>query len=272
MPWDFSHLKWLINTGVVLPTADGGSVPIFEFRHEADDDTLLKWAKHFRNHYCLDTEIDFLRQGYGYTRKDYLTTIKFPDRSVAPGPSIRSGDFAEILAADYLQYLLGLWVPRTRYSDKTVRNESTKGCDVIGFKIVKEGVVSKDDALFIVEAKALLSNISSHHRLQDAVDDSIKDQCRKAESLNAIKQRLFDKGNVKEAIRIERFQNLADAPYRETYGAFAVLETGSHITDTVKSTDTSKHPKKDNLSLLVIHGKDLMNLVHDLYRIAADEA
>ena len=32
----------------------------YEFHHEKDEAVLSGWAKHFRNHYCLDTEIDFL--------------------------------------------------------------------------------------------------------------------------------------------------------------------------------------------------------------------
>jgi len=63
---------------------------------------LSAWAKHFRNHYCLDEEIDYLRQGYGYSRAEYLTKIKLPDASEAPGPSIRSGDLGKF-------WLLIIW-------------------------------------------------------------------------------------------------------------------------------------------------------------------
>jgi hypothetical protein len=119
-----------------------------------------------------------------------LNKIKFPDPQEPPGPSIRSGDFGEILIADFLEYILGFWVPRTRYSDKDIRNESSKGSDVIGFKFLVDGSESPEDILFIFEAKAQFSGNSPNPRLQEAIDDSRKDQRRKAESLNAIKQRL----------------------------------------------------------------------------------
>jgi len=40
----------------------------------------------------------------------------------------------------------------------------------------------------------------------------------------------------------------------------------------IRSTSTSSHPHSGNLTLVVIHGPDLMDLVHELYRRAADEA
>ena len=61
MPWTSEHIDWLIDTGERLSTADGKTVEVWEFRHEEDGDILSRWARHFRNHYCLDSEIDFYR-------------------------------------------------------------------------------------------------------------------------------------------------------------------------------------------------------------------
>ena len=157
MSWNSNHLRWLTNTGKRIITADGKTIEVWEFKHKNDEDILSAWATHFRNHYCLDSEIDSLRNGTGYSRAEYLKKIKFPDATTAPGPSIRAGDFAEILVADYLRYILGYWVPRTRYVDKTIRNESTKGCDTIGLKIIKDGKMSENDVLAIYESKTQFS-------------------------------------------------------------------------------------------------------------------
>tara|TARA_R110002167_G_scaffold293826_1_gene498480 strand:- start:174 stop:473 length:300 start_codon:yes stop_codon:yes gene_type:complete len=91
---------------------------------------------------------------------------KVSDPKAALGPSIRAGDFGEVLVADFLEYLFGYWVPRTRYSDKTIRNESTKGSH-IGFHIVKDGKASSKDRLEIFEAKAQFSGKKAKARLQD---------------------------------------------------------------------------------------------------------
>src|SRR5205085_1009214 len=127
---------------------------------------------------CLDSQLDKLRGGTGKTRSQYLTDLCFPDAKEDFGPATRSGDFAEILAADLLEDLLGFWVPRTRYGDKKIRNESPKGTDIIGLKSAHPGRVSKSDALLACEAKAKLSGTSARGRLQNAIDDSDKDQFR----------------------------------------------------------------------------------------------
>ena len=271
MPWTSEHTKWLVDTGERLKTADGKEVEVWEFRHEKDEAVLSAWAKHFRNHYCFDSEIDYWRKGYKYSRREYLNTIKFPDPKVAPGPSIRAGDFGEVLVAEFLEYLVGYWVPRTRYGNKTTRNESTKGSDIIGFHIAKDSP-SFEDKLAIFEAKAQFSGKKAKGRLQDAIDGSAKDFIRKAESLNAIKQRLHDQNELNDAEKIERFQNKLDRPYREVYGAVALFENSLFDYHQISSVDASSHPSPYGPMLLVIKGEQMMALVHELYRRAADEA
>ena len=266
------HIEWLVDTKQTLKTADGKNIKVFQFNHQQDDKVLSAWAKHYRNHYCLDSEIDSLRQGTSYSRAEYLREIKFPDGKVKPGPSIRAGDFGEILVADYLQYVMNYWVPRIRYCDKVVRNESTKGCDIIGFKIFSEKRTSSRDTLAVCEAKAKFSGNTPKNRLQDAVQDSMNDVRRKPESLNFIKRKLISTNQSKYALRVERFQNPEDRPYKEISGAAALFSTACFGAECISETNTSGHPNKDNLVLIVIHGEDMMTLVHRLYRRAADEA
>jgi hypothetical protein len=264
MTWTSAHLKWLVDTGERLATADGKSVEIWEFRHEKEPGILSAWAKHFRNHYCLDAEIDQLRNGYGYSRSEYLNRIKFPDASLTPGPSIRAGDFGEILVADYVEYVLHYWVPRTRFSDKAIRNESTKGCDIVGFKFQPDGDHDKADTLAVFESKTQFSGPTPKQRLQEAIDGSAKDELRRGESLNAIKQRLLDKQKPQEAIRIDLFQNPVDKPYKEIYGAVALFSTPLFDTKSISEATGANHPHHSKLSLLVIRGDDMMNVVHEL--------
>ena len=77
MPWTSEHIKWLVDTGERLSTMDGKTVEIWEYCHAKEDVILSAWAKHFRNHYCLDSEIDYYRRGYKHTRAEYLNNIKF---------------------------------------------------------------------------------------------------------------------------------------------------------------------------------------------------
>jgi hypothetical protein len=271
MPWTSEHLKWLIDTGEQLSTADGEIVDIWEFKVEEDDRVFSAWARHFRNHYCLDSEIDDLRDGTGLCRSDYLCEYVFPDKSVAPGPSVRSGDFAEILVADFLEFIMKFWVPRFRYDEKAIRNESIKGADVLGFKLFSDEESLKD-TLSTFEAKAKLTG-KPVNRLQDAVNDSAKDfYVRKAESLNALKRRFLKAGNRDNALKIQRFQNKADHPYNEISGAAAILSKTAFSPQVLATTDSTIHPNNGNLKLIIIKGHNLMKLVHELFGRAADEA
>ena len=270
MPWTSEHLKWIVNAGQI-EINDGKSASVFEFKYKKDNTVLSAWAKHFRNYYCPDTEIDLLRQGTGKSRSQYLMEIKFPDKNKAPGPSIRAGDFGEILIADYVRYILKYWVPRTRYADKSVRNESKKGADIIGFKFIGKNE-SPQDTLIIFESKTKFTGHKPTNRLQDAVNDSTKDPTRKAESLNAIKQRLLDKGCREGANKIKRFQNITDKPYRELSGAAALFSNNLYDESLISKTSVNSHPNAANLILVLMKGNDIMDLVHELYRRAAVEA
>jgi hypothetical protein len=265
------HIEWFVNTGEIIHTSDGKPVEVWELNHQADEGVLSGWARRFRQNYCSDEQIDIMRRGTEHSRSEYLAQIKFPDRTTAPGPSIRAGDFSEILAADYLEFVLEHWVPSTRYRDKTVRNESEKGADTIGFLFANEGIFSPHDQLTIIESKAKFTGAHSD-RLQDAIDHSGKDVLRKAESLNAIKQRFLDRERHEEVAKVERFQDEADRPYIQRYGAIAHLDKENYEADVITDATTAEHPFGALLFLVVIKGDDMMTLVHELYRRAADEA
>lgn len=282
MLWTSKHTKWLVDTGKRLRAIDGKEIEVWEFKHQKDEEILSAWAKHFRNHYCLDSEIDPLRGNQ--TRKDYLNNIKFPSSGTKLGPGVRAGDFGEILVSDYLQWLLGFWVPRIRWSSKAVRDESPKGSDVIGFRFYNgDKEISLDDTLIIFEVKTGFSR-SNKNRLQDAINGSAKDHIRKDESLNFIKQKLRERMAIDEANMIQRFQNPVDSPYKEIYGAAAIISEEYFNENIIATTDINKtqisakskefisHPNKENLLLLVIKGHAMMTLVNDLYRRAADES
>jgi hypothetical protein len=233
---------------------------------------MTNWAKHFRNHYCLDKNIDNLILGTSLSRAEYLKTLKFPDSSNRPGPSIRAGDFAEILLADYLEFRLNYWVPRTKYSKKPTRNESVRGTDIIGFHFLTNGKNSPKDALICFEVKTQFKSRQNHSRLQDAVDDSIQDERRKGEYLNAQKQWFLSENNNNDADRISRFQSRVDYPYLEYFGAAAMISSDLFNPQLISSTTIKDHPYSKNIKLIVIRSENFMSLVHELYRRAADEA
>lgn len=265
-------MDWLVDTGMRQTTICGHEIEIWEIKPQENETVLSAWATHFRRHYILDQDLPLMVDGTGLTHAEYLRQTLFPDRTQTPGPSLRSGDFGEILVADYIEYILDYWCPRElRYQERWNRNESTKGCDVIGFKFVTDGNISSNDELFIFETKSGMS-VSVNNRLQDAITDSNRDKLREAMSLNAIKQKLIRRGATEDASRVRRFQNMADRPFRRINGAAAILDDVVFERTNLTTADASAHHNAGNIRLIVIKGPSMMTLIHALYERAADEA
>jgi hypothetical protein len=267
-----SHLQMLKKSGEPIKTADGLECEVWELTITADTPNLSEWAKVFRQNYCLDAEIDLLREGTGHSRAEFLSQLVFPDRSSAPGPAVRSGDFAELLIADFVEHLLGYWVPRGKYAEKASRDESVKGVDILGFKTQDPTKPAPEDAMLVFEVKAQLSGGKYNDRLQTAVDDSSKDYLRSATTLAALKRRLHIAGKTAEFGVVQRFQNFVDNPYAFNSGAAAILSDQAFDRAKLELTTTAGHNNAGRLMLIAIAGSNLMTLAHALYQRAADEA
>ena len=198
----------------------------------------------------------------------------FPHASNKPGPSIRSGDFAELLISDFLEHFHGFWVPRYKYGDKASPNESVKGSDVLGFHQLKPGTPSLKDTLVVCEVKAKLTGKKYNDRLGIAVRDSSKDigHLRLATSLNALKRRALIGKMPDKVATVARFQRKTDAQFILKSAAAAVLTENLFDASAVSAVDCSTHANANNLDLIVIKGPQLMDLAHILYKTAADEA
>ena len=275
MPWTNEHLEWLEYVET-KQTADGKNVVIYEFNYDLSNDTILtNWAKHFRNHYCLDSKINRLIRNTGQTKTEYLNNIKFPESNVN-GAKTRSGDFGEILISDFLEYVLNFWVPRTRFSERQNRNNPTQGVDVIGFKSEDYAVNNPTDELMIFEVKCKLTGTSTSYtkdRMMTAISHSSKDySLRKAEALNGLKSWYLLRDEDESADAIERFQNPKDKPFIELSGATSIILNQAYDKNKMIEVDASAHPNVNNLKLILIKGENLMPLVHQLYERAANEA
>lgn len=265
------HLRWMEEITPQLSSSEGHEIKQFAFLYDISNEAVLnRWADHLRNHYCSDSDIEYLIDGMGISKKKFLEEYKFPSMN-GFGPSIRAGDFGEILLADYNEFVLNCWVPRTRYVNKTISDESTKGCDLISFFIHSDESDPRD-TLNITEVKTQFSGASAKPRLQNAIDDSAKDELRKAESLNAMKQRFLDKDQIESAIKVSRFQNFNDKPYQSQYFAAALFSNPVYCIPTISASTVGDHPYIDQLRLLVVKGEDMMSLVHNLYKLASERA
>ena len=256
------YLDSLVKLKNIL-TDEGQPVEVYELT-DIEEPAFREWANHFRQNYCNDSILDSLVSGTGMTKQEYLLSNKFPDARDGFGPGTRSGDFAELLIADYLEFTLGYYVHRERYKNKFNRNTSTQGTDVIGFKFHGSNP-SPEDEFVSFEVKAQASKTETKNRLQEAIKDSHKDAIRKGETLSALKQIYIEKGEYEKASQVERFQNRPDRPYQDKYGAAAVHDTTTYSEDNIKSVITGKV----NRWMIVIKRDNLMKLVHKLYEVAS---
>lgn len=247
-----------------IETQDTTGVSLIEFKLPDDEEILNEWARCFLSNYVSDEDIDRMCESYGMGREKYIQDIKLPDRS-SLGNATRSGDFCEILVADYAEFVLDYIVPRTRYDRKTNRNSSTQGTDLIGYKL-DENQNHKDE-MIVFEIKAQASNSRPKNKLQEAVNDSTKDIKRIATSLNASAQRLLDRGDTEKANIVMRFQNKTDRPYIRKYSAAAVHSEFSFSKKLIREVTTEGHDSAV-INLVVIYSEDLMNTIHDIYRRA----
>ncbi len=255
-----------------MALGEGFDCEVWELAVPDDSTSLSEWARRFRETYCLDSDLDILREGTGKSRAEYLLELVFPDERIAPGPAVRSGDFAEMLVSDYVEFVLGYWVPRGKYAEKGSRDESVKGVDIIGFQCQDPTEPKPTDEMLAFEAKAQLGGGMYKDRLQVAVNDSGKDYLRAGETLAAMKRRMLVSGDRASMLVVQRFQDAVDRPYRLVSGAAAILSDSAYDTDGIKGTSITGHTNADNLKLVAIRGKDLMKLAHALYQRAANEA
>lgn len=259
------HTGWFVEQGDLL-TLNDIKVGIINFDHLKDEDILSSWATHFRNHYCKDEDIDDLRDGFGLSRSEYLKQIKFPE-----SPSIISGDFSEILVADYLEYIQNYIIPRTRYLDKINKDTSPNGTDIIGFKLRNgDRSISPDDTLITCEVKGHLVT-TRKDSIQNAVNHAKKDELRLAESLNAIRQKLRYLGESEKEQLVRRYQNRIDRPYKKITSAF-VVHSHSTWEDELVCINEIDTNGVENLCIYSIKGDNLMDLARELYRRASNEA
>ncbi|MCD0089149.1 DUF1837 domain-containing protein, partial [Streptococcus agalactiae] len=165
------------------------------------------------------------------------------------------------------------YVTRTRYLEKVNPDMPVSGSDVIGYQVKNIDKPSKTDHLIVAEVKTRSSKSGNKKSLcektvKDAIKHSVKDRVRLGESLNAEKRRLFNRLRIEEAKIVERFQNKTDNPFIIDFFAVAVLDSDLYSDQVVLDVVNSQHENVKSTSILIIHSKELLLFLRDLYRRA----
>lgn len=261
--------------GLPIRTNEGNLIELIEVHAPFDNDELImEWARSFRLKYMSDEDLLESMEDTGLQSGiEFLQSVVYPKN-----PKFRSGDFGEILVAEYLMYVEHFWVPTLalRYSDKATSEESVKGSDIIAIRFESDSSIeSPNDVLCICEVKT--GSVSSvRGRLQDAVDDSDKDDLqldvakRGSIGLNAVKLKLKRKeraGNrdLYSYRAVARFQNPVEHTYQMQYVAAAVVEQKRFNRETMKKIKAKGSQHIDSIRIIAVGVTDIQRLIDALY-------
>ena len=259
------YINWIVDEeGITFE--DGKPLKCYKLSYENDEKVFDDWALHIRKHYIEYDELIEDSTITGLSIEDYLREYIIPQKQDKFGPTARSNDISEILFSDLFEFVLNYEVPRCKQYNRSGKNESEHGTDIIAYKFHnEEKTPTKEDELVAIEVKAKLSLKEICGVIQNAAADSTKDEYRVAHTLNYYRKKLRNMGKVEESRYIERFQQKAELPYKISYVGAAISsrpEIENKIIAGIKESDLQL---KVNQSIYYVHGADLMNLAHQIY-------
>lgn len=238
---------------------EGADVSCFRIKGDFDEPALQDWALHIRRHYVRDAELYDYLKFYEQDSAEFLRSFKIPDV-----PQIKSGDFAEIIISDLLQFIKGYEVPRYKQHGRVDKNQSERGTDVIAYKINDLEKPSKNDELIAVEVKSRSSSTDLKGAISEAAKDSPKDKSRLAMTLAYYSARSLNAGDVKTSTELKRFLDAGEHPFTEklAIGAVAGIDNAKKHLEGKSASDLFI---TNGQSVFIIHRTHLMDLIHEIY-------
>lgn len=259
------YISWIVREdGVVFE--DQQPLNCYRLSYAIDDAILDDWALHIRRHYVPDDELEEDAALNKLTIEEYLRQYVIPQKGEPFGPTARSNDISEILFADLFEFILNYEVPRCKQHNRSGKNESEHGTDIIAYKFFTQGKVpNKNDELVAVEVKAILSSSEVCKVIEDAATDSKKDEDRVSHTLNYYRKKLRFMGKSTEAEDVARFQQKTEYPYKTSYVGAAISTLPSIENKVIVGIKGADLELKTDQSVFYVHGADLMSLTHQVF-------
>ncbi len=258
------YINWIIEEkGVVIK--DNFLIECYKIDYSYDDSVLDDWALHIRRHYVQDKTLVNDARVNGMSVQDYLRQYVIPQKEEKLGATVRSGDIAEIIVADLLEFIMGYSVPRYKQMNRSGKNNSEHGTDVIAYKFQKnDKTPSRNDELIAAEVKAELTD-KTYKPIENAIEHSKKDSVRLARTINYCRIRLQELGFELESEEITRFLFKPERDFQIKY-----IAAGMSSCENIEHEIQLSMPAEDlcigiDRQVYFIHGKELMKLTHDIY-------
>ena len=258
------YIDWIVKeAGIVIK--DNIPIICYKIDYKEDENILDDWALHIRRNYIEDAVLQEDADDNGMTVEQYLHDYVVPQKGKGFGSTARSADIAEVLIADLLEFVYQYSVPRYKLKNRSGKNNSQQGTDVIAYKYKNADKTPNDkDELIAAEVKAALST-SDYTPIKSAIIDSRKDELRLARSIDYCRKRLKELGKSEESIEVKRFLFKPDNNYRITYVA-AGISSRENIDSVIELNVSGEELEiKSNEAVFYVHGKKLMELTHNIY-------
>lgn len=258
------YIDWIIEeTGVLIKK--NTPIQCYIIDYKADSGVLDDWALHIRRNYINDNDLLNDSATNGMTIEQYLKEYVIPQRYEPLGPTARASDIGEIIVSDLLEFILEYSVPRYKMINRSGKNNSQQGTDIIAYKFYKDDKnPNEHDELVAAEVKATLTK-NDYSVLETAIKHSIKDTHRLARTIDHCRKRLNELGRISEMHEVARFLNKTEIDYKITYVAAGISSCESVISPIELSVTEEQLEIKIDRQIFFIHGKKLMELTHAIY-------
>lgn len=259
------YIKWFVEEKDVF-LEDGVPITCYKLDYVMNEEIYCELALHIRQHYESDDELNESIKAIHLPVDKYLRQFVIPQKIDAFGPTARSNDFTEILVSDLLEFIYEYDVPRCKQRNRSAKNLSEHGTDVIAYKFdKKDKSPSRKDKLLAVEVKAGLSS-DEYDPILKAVTDSKKyDEVRHSHTLNFYRKKLLSLNNFKQADEILRFQKKSEHDFIIIYIASAIISRETIPDNVILGIKGDDLELRRNNKIFLIHGKKLIDLAHDVY-------
>ena len=259
------YINWFAEENDVT-LEDGVPINSYKLDYTIDEETYNELALHIRQHYESDDELAKSIITTKMSLENYLRQLVIPQRSDPFGATSRSNDFTEILISDLIEFIYKYDVPRCKQRNRSGKTQSEHGTDILAYKFrKKDKSPSKKDTLLAIEVKAGLSS-DDYTPISLAVSDSVKyDEVRYSHTLNYYRKKLYSIKNYKQAEEIARFQRKSENDFIINYIAAAIISRETIPNNIISGIRGDTLALKQNNKIFLIHGKQLMNLAHDIF-------
>lgn len=259
-----AYINWFVEESAVT-LEDGVPISCYRLDYLVDEDAYFEWALHLRKHYESDDELKESLETTGMSVEEYLRTRVIPQKSDPFGPTARSNDFTEIMVSDLLEFIHGYTVPRCKQWNRSGKNQSAHGTDILAYKYAKSrNTPNSKDELLAVEVKAGLTS-DAYDPINNAVADSNKyDEVRHAHTLNFYRKQLRYL-NGEQANEIARFQQKSEHDFIITYISAAIISRDKVDNKVIMGIRGDDLELRTDNKIFLIHGKKLMELAHEIF-------